>query len=284
MLPNKLFSPKCLHPDRNIVFKDDLHNFYLYILHSLQIMTEKDEIEKLNQYTYKNYKSMYQTKRISMLHFSRSKEENPKEYYEVLFGEVQYIFFTSHINSFIFIPKLFSIYTLYSLYYTQISREFYQINTIPEYLQGLNELITKLYNINKTITYEIYLMVSKLKKDNAFSIGVIPGLKTIMLNKYGLPLEQKTNVYQDYLDIFSYNKEEENKEDNYDDIIKEYSEIKKEIVDQIKVTDIDKEDYVSYLNENYVDNSKADETEKITAEDLTEGKVTNFDCLFNKLL
>ena len=150
MLPNKLFSPKCLHPDRNIVFKDDLHNFYLYILHSLQIMTEKDEIEKLNQYTYKNYKSMYQTKRISMLHFSRSKEENPKEYYEVLFGEVQYIFFTSHINSFIFIPKLFSIYTLYSLYYTQISREFYQINTIPEYLQGLNELITKLYNINKT--------------------------------------------------------------------------------------------------------------------------------------
>ena len=284
MLPNKLFSPKCLHPDRNIVFKDDLHNFYLYILHSLQIMTEKDEIEKLNQYTYKNYKSMYQTKRISMLHFSRSKEENPKEYYEVLFGEVQYIFFTSHINSFIFIPKLFSIYTLYSLYYTQISREFYQINTIPEYLQGLNELITKLYNINKTITYEIYLMVSKLKKDNAFSIGVIPGLKTIILNKYGLPLEQKTNVYQDYLDIFSYNKEEENKEDNYDDIIKEYSEIKKEIVDQIKVTDIDKEDYVSYLNENYVDNSKADETEKITAEDLTEGNVTIFDFLFNKLL
>ena len=57
-------------------------------------------------------------------------------------------------------------------------------------------------------------MVSKLKKDNAFSIGVIPGLKTIILNKYGLPLEQKTNVYQDYLDIFSYNKEEENKEND----------------------------------------------------------------------
>ena len=32
------------------------------------------------------------------------------------------------------------------------------------------------------------------------------------------------------------------------------------------------------------ENSKADENEKITPEDLTEGKVTNFDCLFNKLI
>jgi len=37
--------------------------------------------------------------------------------------------------------------------------------------------------------------------DDVFSIGAVIGLKTIILNKHGLPIEQKTNTYSDYMEI-----------------------------------------------------------------------------------
>ena len=44
-------------------------------------------------------------------------------------------------------------------------------------------------------------MMNKLNKDDALNIGTILGLKTIILNKYGLPIEQKQKVYKEYIDI-----------------------------------------------------------------------------------
>ena len=36
MLPKKLFCPKCLLPEREHAFKDDLDNFYNYIIENLK--------------------------------------------------------------------------------------------------------------------------------------------------------------------------------------------------------------------------------------------------------
>jgi isochorismate hydrolase len=88
MIPKKLFSPKCLHPDREVVFNDDLQRFFNYILDKKKIVSNNEMI-----ISYSEYKIYYKEKKISMLHFSRSKEENAKEYYECLFGQVQNFFF-----------------------------------------------------------------------------------------------------------------------------------------------------------------------------------------------
>ena len=197
MLPKKLFSPKCLLPEREHAFKDDLMDFYNFLLLNLG----KEEI-----LTYDIYKKYYKLKKISMLHFSKRKEESAKEYYEVLFGEVQSFFFSEDINS-----QLFSIYTLYSLYYTQTVNTFYQINTILEFLKGINALILKLAKNNdkkmKMVGATVYSMVKKMKEEEAFSIGVIPGLKSIILNKYGIPIERKEYVYSYTKEINNYIKE-----------------------------------------------------------------------------
>ena len=304
MLPKKLFSPKCLHPDRDIVFQDDLTRFFNIILTDYNIISNEDELIKIPNFTYKKYKHYYNQKHFSMIHFSISKEENQKEYYEVLFGEIQFILFnkypiTSPISSssnnttLSYFHKIFSIYTLYSLYYTQIHKEFYQINTIPEYLNEVNMLINTLAQSlsTKEIAFTLYQMVLKLKKDQAFSIGTLIGLKTIILNKYGLPLEQKTNVYKDYLDLFNYNKNLNCNNDNYELLLYQYNESKKNVIDLIKHSDINKDEYVNFVNNEIVD--KIDQSlnldgnelnKKITVNDLETGKVTTFDCLFNKMI
>ena len=165
MIPKKLFSPKCLHPDREVVFNDDLQRFFNYILDKKKIVSNKEMI-----ISYSEYKIYYKEKKISMLHFSRSKEENAKEYYECLFGQVQNFFF---MKDYKYIAKLFSIYTLYSLYYTQTYPTFYQINLTIEYLNGLNNFIKEIETLNKEISFEIFSMMKKLKNDNGISIGVI---------------------------------------------------------------------------------------------------------------
>lgn len=294
MLPKKLFTPKCLHPDRDIVFQADLNSFYDYVVKDLvkkapNLPVEDNDVYENNlllNFTFSHYKSLYSSYGISMLHFSRSKEENAKEFYEVLFGEVQLFIFTPSL-----LKQIFSIYTLYSLYFTQISQR-YQINTIPEYLKSANELIKKLEKNNKQIAYTLYVLMKKLNEDSAFSVGVILGLKSILLNKYGLPVEQKTNVYNDYIDITKYKavidsdkKEEENlSTDEVKDlnIEEDYMSVKREIAESIKNLamndEIDKSSYVQYIN------SVVDEDEKITESDLGTNNVTNFDCLFNKLI
>ena len=300
MLPKKLFCPKCLLPERDHAFRDDLEDFYNYILQNL----EEDEL-----LTYESYKKYYKLKKISMLHFSKRKEESAKEYYEVLFGEVQSFFFSENINS-----QLFSIYTLYSLYYTQTVNTFYQINTILEFLKGVNILITKLEKekdkkMNK-IGATVYYMIKKMKNEEAFSIGVIPGLKSIILNKYGIPIERKENVYTYTKEINNYinelnseNKKEENDEENNNKkkIEFDYELIKNNIVNEIKELNIDKEGYVNYINNNYNENdfynngirnnnntmnnfAGFNNDANLKKEDLTPGEITQLDFLFNKYI
>lgn len=300
MLPKKLFCPKCLLPEREHAFKDDLTDFYNFIVQNL----EKEEI-----LTYEIFKKYYKLNKISMLHFSKRKEESAKEYYEVLFGEVQSFFFSDNINS-----QLFSIYTLYSLYYTQTVNTFYQINTILEYLKGVNELILKLGKEKdkkrKKVGATIYSIMKKMKNEEAFSIGVIPGLKSIILNKYGIPIERKENVYSYTKEIKNYIKElnkENNKEknncandnNNNNKIELDYEIFKKNIIGDIKGLNIDKENYVNYINNNYNENDFNNYGNGgniinnysgyindiiLKKEDLSPDGITQLDLLFNKYI
>ena len=297
MLPKKLFCPKCLLPERNQAFKDDLDDFFNYILTNLK---DGDLL------SYPIYKKYYKNKKFSMLHFSKRKEESAKEYYEVLFGEIQSFFFNENI-----ISQLFSIYTLYSIYYTQLTNTFYQINTILEFLKGVNDLILKLSKEkdekNRQIGATVYSMIKKMKNDEAFSIGVIPGLKSIILNKYGIPIEKKENVYTYTKEINSYINElnsqsqnEQNKDlnsqKNKTDL--DYEIIKKNIVNEIKELNIDKEEYVNFINNNYNESDFSNyninnmmynynryiNDMNLKKEDLTPGEITQLDLMFNKYI
>ena len=298
MLPKKIFCPKCLLPERDHAFRDDLIVFYNFIIKNLK----KEKI-----LTYETYKKYYKLKKISMLHFSKRKEESSKEYYEVLFGEIQSFFFSENINS-----QLFSIYTLYSVYYTQVTNTFYQINTILEFLKGVNLLILKLTkekDKEKNIVGAcVYSMIKKLKNDEAFSIGVIPGLKSIILNKYGLPIERKENVYtytkeiNNYINELNTQNQKEIKNNQNKEKIKielDYNMTKKNIINGIKELNFDKEEYTNFINNNYseidiynqgnINNimnnyNRYFNDVNLKKEDLTPGEITQLDCLFNKYI
>ena len=316
MLPKKLFCPKCLLPERDLAFKDDLTDFYNYIVENITKEKEKEENISLpnnNLLSYESYKKYYKSKKMSMLHFSKRKEESAKEYYEVLFGEILSFFFIDNINS-----QLFSIYTLYSIYYTQTTSTFYQVNIILEFLKGVNTLIIKLIKNNditvRKIGFIIYNMIKKMKDDDAFSIGVIPGLKSIILNKYLLPIEKKENVYSYTKEINKFVNELKNKEKNDNDNTNnnginiyeqknkkelEYDIIKKNIINQIKDINMDKDDYVNFINNNYCENDLNLNINKndmmnynkllvgntiLKKEDLKQGEITQLDILFNKYI
>ena len=316
MIPKKLFTPKCLHPDRNIVFYDDLMNFFNNILENLSIkeniITKDLELNYL--FNFKTFKIFYKNNKISMLHFSRSKEENAKEYYETLFGEIQNIFF---LKKFTFLNKIFSIFLLYSLYLTQNFNTFYQINITLEFLIEINNLIKNLFNNKKIeIAKEIFYIILKLKKLNAFSIGILPGLKTIVLNKYGLPIEQKNNIYKDYCEIFNYKNDlkkiEKDKNEIFDiKILNDYNNLKKGIIKDIKLNSVMfHEDYVNFMNNNikiinnnnkniinnnnnsnfnsdfnnFYDNENIINNPYLTIDDMNNNTITNLDCLFNQLI
>ena len=317
MLPKKLFCPKCLLPERDIAFKDDLTEFYNYIMENITQEKEKEKNISLpnnNLFSYELYKKYYKSKKMSMLHFSKRKEESAKEYYEVLFGEILSFFFIDNINS-----QLFSIYTLYSIYYTQTTSTFYQVNIILEFLKGVNTLVIKLIKNNditvRKIGFIIYNMIKKMKDDDAFSIGVIPGLKSIILNKYLLPIEKKENVYSYTKEINKFVNELKNKEKNDNDNTNnnnginiyeqknkkelEYDIIKKNIINQIKDINMDKDDYINFINNNYCENDLNLNINKndmmnynkllvgntiLKKEDLKQGEITQLDILFNKYI
>ena len=300
MIPKKIFCPKCLLPERDIAFKDDLTDFYNYILENMK------NNENENFLYFAKYKKCYKDKKISMLHFSKSKEESAKEYYEVLFGEILSFFFNDNINS-----QLFSIYTLYSLYYTQVNTTFYQVNIILEFLKGVNSLINKLIkdknnNVRK-IGFTVYNMIKKMKEDDAFSIGVIPGLKSIILNKYLVPIEKKENVYSYTKEINNYMKElkdKETKDNNEKNIVEQknkndldYQLIKKSIINEIKDINMDQDDYINFINSNYCDNDLNKNSgdlmnynkyfignTNLKKEDLKPGEITQLDIIFNKYI
>ena len=301
MIPQKIFCPKCLLPERDIAFRDDLTDFYNYILENIQ---NPKNISNEPLLSYATYKQLYKDKKMSMLHFSKRKEESAKEYYEVLFGEILFFFFKDNDNA---ISKLFSIYTLYSIYYTQVTSTFYQVNIILEFLKGVNDLINQLIKddniITRRIGYTVYNMIKKMKEDDAFSIGVIPGLKSIILNKYLLPIEKKENVYSYTKEINNYIQELNDKEkmgNSEQNIIEQknktdldYSIIKRNIINEIKDINMDKDDYINFINSNSFGNEFQKNGDMMNynnyfagntplkKEDLKQGEITQLDFLFN---
>jgi hypothetical protein len=320
MLPKKLFTPKCLHIDRDTVFKEDLNNFYRYCASKLKLeLTSNNDLEGtiaklILSCTFKDFKNFYKECRISMLHFSKIKEENSKEYYEVLFGVIQFFLIEEYLKPedriYNKLYKMFSIYTLFSIYYTQISDTFYQINTCPELLHEMNlflNYLTKLANEDeqKKAQWEKNIrilseMVIRLYKDDAFSIGVVPGLKTILLNKHCLPMEQKSNIYKNYVDINeSYKKlelsmkEEKIKNSNLNSDISSYMEKKRDIINDIKslstnIEGFDSNLYCQFMNIANTENTKSYQHYAIM--DLSEADlktsnevITQLDLQFNQI-
>jgi hypothetical protein len=245
-----------------------------------------------------------------MLHFVKSKEENAQEYYFVLFGEFQKFFIKENLKDkdkdYINLFKLLTIYSLYSLYYTQTYEYYYRINTIPEILEIINNFIIELknlqylqdkiqldYNRLLIIVKEITLMMSKMYSDEAFSIGTLIGLKTIILNKYSLPIEQKTNVYKDFMHINQCQKTLENlkitekiKNENFKNNIDEYLLNKREIINNIKNLKIDSHLYCEFMNQssnNHKDKSDiySNQILLLSPSDFDTNKQTVLDLKFN---
>ena len=83
MSPKALFNPKNQHADRDIVFHEDFSRFYDYI----DSQIKSNEAQK--SFSYSGFKSLWKEKKMSLIHFIKSKEESIKEFYEVLYGEIQ---------------------------------------------------------------------------------------------------------------------------------------------------------------------------------------------------
>jgi hypothetical protein len=298
MIPKKLFTPKCLHIDREVVFKEDFDNFFQFLLMKIKQMYtclekvfEPTEENLIQNFNFKFFKLQWIERKMSMLHFCKSKEENLKEYYEVLFGEVQnYFFFNDKKLSLLF--KIFSIFTLYSLYFTQTTEYFYQINTTPEVLAEINHTLKSLKKLkNKKLVEEIAMMTKRLYDCEAFSLGVISGLKSIILNKYGLPLEQKQKVYKEYMEInasiktlHSGKSEESEKLKNFKQNLEDYTDLKRETVNLIKEVGAESfiNSYCQFMKESNKD-TKCYDFMEVKVEDFRQNKVTNLDLQFNQI-
>ena len=272
-MPKKLFTPKCLHPDRDITFREDIENFYYDYIESIfsdslnkdllinfytdkQIYTTQFEnpykvqflkelieegirfLTEKNVLGYEKFKSLWKIKKIGLLHYTKYKEENTNEYYQTLFKEVQmYLFPTDERN---FISKIFSLYTLYSLYYTQPFKVHkVKVNVILESLKSINLLLNYIKQIDKLYEanfVELYLITKKMYSDQAFKITTLIGMKTIILNKYCLPLENtKNDIYNEYKEFFkSKEKLKQLKILNIDNNINTYQEQKASLINDIK--------------------------------------------------
>lgn len=284
MIPKKLFNNKCLHPDREIIFAEDLQMFYnLYILNlinpsskikniikseitrqfqifkntnsfisqqnqeddiklnsneeiefdetckKLEVLSKsKDYITKISNpskmnsdnHYYSNslineilidkrifyeesFKTTWKELRMSLIHHSKSKEENTNEYYQELFKEIQLYLFPDEYSN--LISKIFGIYALYSFYNTQIYKIKFQITTILECLSEINITLEMLKTINFSLFKSLYSIINYLYISQAFKFGVIIGLKTMILNKYALPIEVKSGLYKEYKEVFKNN-------------------------------------------------------------------------------
>ena len=184
---NKDYTTTFQNPDKTL-FKNDLQDLILEIL-----KTEKISLKVI-------FKKIWKERKMSLLHLSKYKEENTNEFYQVLFKEVQLFLFPD--DEFNLISKIFSIYCLYTLYNTQTYDIKFQITVIPETLIEINKLLKEVKEISKSLFSEIYSMINQLYSSHALKIGCIIGLKTIILNKYLLPIELKCNIYNEYKQMF----------------------------------------------------------------------------------
>ena len=171
----------------------------------------------------------------------------------------------------------------------------------------INKLIKDKNNSVRKIGFTVYNMIKKMKEDDAFSIGVIPGLKSIILNKYLVPIEKKENVYSYTKEINNYMKElkdKETKDNNEKNIVEQknkndldYQLIKKSIINEIKDINMDQDDYINFINSNYCDNDLNKNSgdlmnynkyfignTNLKKEDLKPGEITQLDIIFNKYI
>ncbi len=200
------------------------------------------------------FKSMWKERKMSLLHLAKSKEENTNEYYQVLFKEVQlYLFPDDNTN---IISKIFSVYAMYTFYNTQPYKTKFQITTIPECLQEINILLNEVKLYNAEIFSSLCSIVKQLYSSYAFKIGVVIGLKTIILNKYSLPIELKSDIYSEYKELFRNKERYDNVEKKEvkelaesKDLLYEYKNRKINIVNNIKDLVSDSKSSLLYCTE-----------------------------------
>lgn len=304
MIPKKLFCPKCLYPDRDIVFREDIKTFYSNYLKSCLFSKKTDKNDKENgnfneennefnenrmlelynlfvdinnfiplesrldkneflkkllnneiSFDYSFFKEIWKKNGISLLHQVKNKEENTHEYYDCLYREIQIYLFP--LNDDNFISKIFAIYMIYSLYFTQTHKIKFKIVTIPESLKAINNLINTLKISKFSIWKVIYAMTNKLYENQAFKITTLLGNRSIILNRYSLPIDSKTDIFNEYSNLLLSKKKltEKSKEDsNYFDLIRKksesYNKLKNNIISDIKsiFEDKQKDDNFNYTN------------------------------------
>jgi len=141
-------------------------------------------------------------------------------------------------------------------------------------------------------------MMSKLYQEEAFSIGTTIGLKSILLNKYGIPVENKSHTYKNYLEVknnINFLKECKNKElsSNIEKNMMNYSKSKKNLVDELKkfyskdnnlsglnsLSDV--ENYCKFIN-NEIQSQFLSDSFKIQKNDFRSNEITNLDLCFNQ--
>lgn len=249
MIPKQLFITKRMHPGRARIFKEDLTNLSNLIFKDLNLHDRFAYEDSIIKFNYQKYKQFYAELKFSMIHNIRDNKEIREEYYQILYGVIQKFFFDPEYRNHDLFYKLFAIYSLYSIYFTQNSPVFTKITINVEFLDKVNELIMRLrYSKNeglKRISFEVYHMIKKLKENEAFIIGIVPGLKTIFLNKHKLPIEEK-DKYKDFKDLLEFDPNEfENQEDKFfDSAMEKYERSKIEAKNEIRNCDFDKEEYL----------------------------------------
>lgn len=130
---------------------------------------------------------------------------------------------------------------MYTLYFTQTYKIKFKIVTILESLKSINILINTLKIGNFNIWKTLYAMINKLYENQAFKITTLLGIRSIILNRYSLPVDNKTDIFNEYSNLLLSKKKlnEKRKEDNsYLDFIRKeggaYNKMKNNIISDIK--------------------------------------------------
>lgn len=165
-----------------------------------------------------------------------------------------------------------------------------------EVLNKINEII--LFKDNIKIRRELLLIMNKLYQEEAFSIGTIIGLKSIILNKYGIPVENKSHTYKNYLEVrnnINFLKECKSKEllSNLEKNMMNYSKSKKNLIDELKrfytkenhilgtSSNSDVDNYCKFIN-NEIQTQFLSDSFKIQQTDFKINEITNLDLCFNQ--
>ncbi|CAG9322393.1 unnamed protein product [Blepharisma stoltei] len=151
-------SPCCLLQDRELALVEDL-----------QIILNQGDFS-----SFQNFKEYWKANNLSLIHHSLNPKENKSEFYQIIWGIL--FNYMKHPDF-----EIKALYVLYTLYFTQNSKKI-NINIDIKTANLLIEISKR-----DKISHE---MISQLAKGDAFSLGALVGLKTILLNKRGLPVKR----------------------------------------------------------------------------------------------